>query len=108
MYFFTEKVKQHFENVLTGEVRQPISDGAKAAYWIYCNFLNKINSATESVGKDGKFQIFVCVGIRWVSCFGGHDLLHMMSPCRYKSCYITRGFVVFSISKLVISENKKI
>ncbi|XP_078329219.1 DENN domain-containing protein 5A-like isoform X4 [Crassostrea virginica] len=61
---YLEKVKQHFENVLTGEVRQPISDGAKAAYWIYCNFLNKINSATESVGKDGKFQIFVCVGIR--------------------------------------------
>lgn len=60
----TEKVKQYFEGVLTGEVRQALSEGARAGYWIYCNFLLKINSATESVGKDGKFQIFVCVGIR--------------------------------------------
>nr|XP_034334337.1 DENN domain-containing protein 5A isoform X4 [Crassostrea gigas] len=61
---YLEKVKQYFEGVLTGEVRQALSEGARAGYWIYCNFLLKINSATESVGKDGKFQIFVCVGIR--------------------------------------------
>ena len=60
-----EKVKSHFESVLTGEVRLAITDGAKAGYWIYCNLMSKINNATESIGKDGKFQIFVCVGVRY-------------------------------------------
>ncbi|OWF41370.1 DENN domain-containing protein 5B [Mizuhopecten yessoensis] len=61
---YLEKVKGHFECVLSGEVRRPMSEGAKAGYWLFCNILSKINSAAETVGKDGKFQIFVCVGIR--------------------------------------------
>ncbi|KAK3098446.1 hypothetical protein FSP39_019539 [Pinctada imbricata] len=61
---YFEKVKSHFESVMTGEVRMSITDGAKAGFWIYCNLMSKINSATESIGKDGKFQIFVCVGVR--------------------------------------------
>ncbi|XP_069132552.1 DENN domain-containing protein 5B-like isoform X3 [Argopecten irradians] len=61
---YLEKVKGHFECVLSGEVRRPMTEGAKAGYWLFCNILSKINSAAETVGKDGKFQIFVCVGIR--------------------------------------------
>lgn len=62
----TEKVKGHFSCVLSGEVRRQVTEGAKAGFWIYCNLMTKINSAAETVGKDGKFQIFVCVGIRYI------------------------------------------
>ena len=50
--------------MLEGEVRRPLSESEKAGFWLFCSLFDKINQATESVGKDGKFQIFVCVGIR--------------------------------------------
>ncbi|XP_046341976.1 DENN domain-containing protein 5B-like isoform X2 [Haliotis rufescens] len=59
-----EKIKVQFEHALAGGVRRPIAEVAKAGYWLFCNLLNKINAATETIGKDGKFQIFICVGIR--------------------------------------------
>ncbi|XP_041355210.1 DENN domain-containing protein 5B-like isoform X3 [Gigantopelta aegis] len=61
---YFEKVKTNFENSLSGNVRRPIPEVAKAGYWLFCNLLNKINAATETIGKDGKFQIFICVGVR--------------------------------------------
>lgn len=61
---YLEKVKTHLECLLEGEVRRPLSESEIAGFWLFCNLFDKINRATESVGKDGKFQIFVCVGIR--------------------------------------------
>ena len=63
-FVFTEKVKSHLECMLEGEVRRPLSESEKAGFWLFCSLFDKINQATETVGKDGKFQIFVCVGIR--------------------------------------------
>ncbi|XP_050393892.1 DENN domain-containing protein 5B isoform X2 [Patella vulgata] len=61
---YLEKVKIYFENTLSGATRRPLTEVGRAGYWLFCNLLNKINNATESIGKDGKFQIFVCVGVR--------------------------------------------
>ncbi|ESO93313.1 hypothetical protein LOTGIDRAFT_232739 [Lottia gigantea] len=61
-FFFTSLILQY--NTLSGVTRRPLTEVARAGYWLFCNLLNKINNATESIGKDGKFQIFICVGVR--------------------------------------------
>ena len=48
---------------------RPIPEVSKAGYWLFCNLLKKIDQASEAIGKDGKFQIFICVGIRYVARF---------------------------------------
>ena len=50
---------------------RPIPEVSKAGYWLFCNLLKKIDQASEAIGKDGKFQIFICVGIRYVARFCG-------------------------------------
>ncbi|XP_064612538.1 DENN domain-containing protein 5B-like isoform X2 [Liolophura sinensis] len=61
---YLERVKVSFETIMEDSPSNSIPDVAKAGYWLYCNLLNKINNASQTVGKDGKFQIFVCAGIR--------------------------------------------
>ncbi|XP_060588449.1 DENN domain-containing protein 5B-like isoform X3 [Ruditapes philippinarum] len=61
---YLEKVKTHLEATLEGEIRRPSSDIDRAGFWMFCNLLTKINNAAESVGKDGKLQIFICVAVR--------------------------------------------
>lgn len=36
-----------------------------------CHYVNAINSTPRNIGKDGKFQLLVCLGARSVS--GGHS-----------------------------------
>lgn len=33
----------------------------------FCRYVNAINSTPRSIGKDGKFQLLVCLGARSVS-----------------------------------------
>lgn len=63
-----ERLKVYFENAMANCNIRPIAEVAKAGYWLFCNLLKKINEASQSIGKDGKFQIFICVGIRQVLC----------------------------------------
>lgn len=36
-----------------------------ATMWrVYCHLMNEINSVTQTLGKDGKFQLFVCLSLR--------------------------------------------
>lgn len=32
-----------------------------------CRYANAINNSPRNIGKDGKFQLLVCLGARWVS-----------------------------------------
>ena len=72
-------MKTFFENALAGNTGRPLSDVCKAGYWLFCDLVGKINTASDSVGKDGKFQVFICVGIRYVlsnaSNLIGHGLV---------------------------------
>ncbi|GFR82162.1 DENN domain-containing protein 5A [Elysia marginata] len=61
---YMERLKTFFENALAGNTGRPLSDVCKAGYWLFCDLVGKINTASDSVGKDGKFQVFICVGIR--------------------------------------------
>lgn len=33
----------------------------------FCHYVNAINTAPRNIGKDGKFQILVCLGTRYLS-----------------------------------------
>ncbi|XP_052088429.1 DENN domain-containing protein 5B-like isoform X1 [Mytilus californianus] len=57
---FLEKVKSHVECVMSGQVRRATNNNP----FILCDLIDKINASAETIGKDGKFQVFVCVGIR--------------------------------------------
>lgn len=36
-----------------------------ATMWrVYCHLMSEINSVTQTLGKDGKFQLFVCLSLR--------------------------------------------
>ncbi|KAK3766868.1 hypothetical protein RRG08_052011 [Elysia crispata] len=61
---YMERLKTFFENALAGNTGRTLSDVYKAGYWLFCDLVGKINTASDSVGKDGKFQVFICVGIR--------------------------------------------
>jgi hypothetical protein len=47
---------------MAGQVRHP----ANSSPFILCHLVDKINASAETIGKDGKFQVFVCVGIRYL------------------------------------------
>lgn len=40
----------------------------------FCHYVNAINTAPRNIGKDGKFQILVCLGTRYSTT------LHFMCP----------------------------
>ncbi|XP_070189297.1 DENN domain-containing protein 5B-like isoform X2 [Littorina saxatilis] len=61
---YLERLKLYFENAMANSSVRPIPEVNKAGYWLFCNLIKKINQASEAIGKDGKFQIFICVGIR--------------------------------------------
>lgn len=69
--FLPEKVRVYFEMVLEADGSLSTSD--RSLYLMYCGLLNKINGAGQSIGKDGKFQLFVCVGIRYRTVCSFHD-----------------------------------
>lgn len=36
-----------------------------AGIWrCYCHLMDEINNVTQSLGKDGKFQLFICLSLR--------------------------------------------
>lgn len=65
---YLERVKSTFETFLECPDSLPASastDQVRAGYWLFSKRMNQINNATsETIGKDGRFQIFICVGIR--------------------------------------------
>lgn len=64
--FFSERLKVFFENALSSNTSKQLTEVYKAGYWLFCDLVGKINTASDTVGKDGKFQVFICVGIRFV------------------------------------------
>lgn len=37
----------------------------KSSCKTFCHYVNAINTAPRNIGKDGKFQILVCLGTRY-------------------------------------------
>ncbi|WAR09196.1 LOW QUALITY PROTEIN: DEN5A-like protein, partial [Mya arenaria] len=61
---YLERVRSHLEPSMSREGGRRRKEAEVALFWALSSLLSKINEDAESVGKDGKFQIFVCVGIR--------------------------------------------
>jgi hypothetical protein len=53
----------------------------------FCHYVNAINTAPRNIGKDGKFQILVCLGTRYrvkvmfsLFCYMGNMSLEKVRP----------------------------
>lgn len=67
-------MKEHFETELIEE-----SSGSRTAslernhqetvaVWrCYCHLVDEIQSASHALGKDGKFQLFICLSVRYIN-----------------------------------------
>lgn len=70
-FFFAVKVREFFETVLQEEFGNLETANEEedfheqlAGMRSYCELVEKINSFAESLGKDGKFQLFICLSLR--------------------------------------------
>ncbi|XP_074642323.1 DENN domain-containing protein 5B-like isoform X3 [Tubulanus polymorphus] len=62
---YFEKLVQYYENILADELMSKEIDAShREAYATFIRVVTKINEQAESDGKDGKYQILVCIAIR--------------------------------------------
>ena len=60
----TERVQAYYINVLQSEQPVDIRLDIKAELTQFCHVVECIDNSLHTVGKDGRFQVFVCIGIR--------------------------------------------
>lgn len=53
-----------------------------------CRYVNAINSSPRNIGKDGKFQLLVCLGARSVSLEQSYNLRTTLMPSSLFKVYI--------------------
>ncbi|CAG7734875.1 unnamed protein product [Allacma fusca] len=78
--FFETVLQEEFGNLETASEEDDFHEQL-AAMRSYCELIEKINSFAESLGKDGKFQLFICLCAR-------EHLLHRF-PAHMPSCPTT-------------------
>lgn len=61
----TEKSQVYFESAEQREVTP--DENWQTRVRDFCRFMRAINSTSRNIGKDGKFQMLVCLGARWAS-----------------------------------------
>ncbi|KAK2158757.1 hypothetical protein LSH36_164g02051 [Paralvinella palmiformis] len=61
---FLEKVQAHYESLLSDRETVQINQTMRRTMNSFNYVVTKINQASGSIGKDGRFQIFVCIGVR--------------------------------------------
>ncbi|CAG9767033.1 unnamed protein product [Ceutorhynchus assimilis] len=83
------RVKDQFEQNLLDELSGTETTSLErnhqetVAVWrCYCHLVDEIRHTSKNLGKDGKFQMFICLGVR-------EHLLHRMLP-PMASCRITQ------------------
>ena len=64
LFFFAERVLSYFDSVLADDERYELSNEGRQAMLSYCHVVSRINESKQSMGKDGRFQIFICIGVR--------------------------------------------
>lgn len=106
-------MKNHFENTLQedGGLSSPVTRESLEHVVVmrsYCSLVDKIDNASCSVGKDGKFQLFICFAARYSSfsaymylVFSAHHLLFVFYLYLYciKHCgtfsYFRSHFLIY-------------
>ncbi|XP_076023478.1 DENN domain-containing protein 5B-like isoform X2 [Genypterus blacodes] len=61
---FVEKAVVHMESVSQMEDGQETVEPVRVTCQSLCRYVNAINSTPRNIGKDGKFQLLVCLGAR--------------------------------------------
>ncbi|KAH6924862.1 hypothetical protein HPB50_025760 [Hyalomma asiaticum] len=56
------KVKEYFESALQDNMEE---ERPNPVWRCYCHLANKVERASHTMGKDGKFQLFICLAARW-------------------------------------------
>ena len=69
LVLFAEKVEDYFEVLLLDQAHYRVGDEVALVLQSFCDVISRINRASESVGKDGRFQLFICVGVRYAEGF---------------------------------------
>uniref|UniRef100_A0A672LU96 DENN domain containing 5A n=1 Tax=Sinocyclocheilus grahami TaxID=75366 RepID=A0A672LU96_SINGR len=59
---FLEKAQVYFESTEQSQITQDENWHMRVRH--FCHFMRAINSTTRNIGKDGKFQMLVCLGAR--------------------------------------------
>uniref|UniRef100_A0A8B9HJ82 DENN/MADD domain containing 5A n=1 Tax=Astyanax mexicanus TaxID=7994 RepID=A0A8B9HJ82_ASTMX len=59
---FLEKAQVYFESAEQSQVTQDENYQTRVRH--FCRFMRAISSTTRNIGKDGKFQMLVCLGAR--------------------------------------------
>lgn len=60
----TEKVAKYLESLDNDDEGRLSSQQEKRARRTFCLTIDDINTGADMAGKDGKFQLLVCIGIR--------------------------------------------
>ena len=66
MVLLTERVLAYFDSILADDERYEMTYEGRQAMLSYCHVVSRINESKQSMGKDGRFQIFICIGVRYV------------------------------------------
>lgn len=61
----SEKAQVYFESAEQSQVTQDENYQTRVRH--FCRFMRAISSTPRNIGKDGKFQLLVCLGARLVS-----------------------------------------
>lgn len=61
--FFTEKAQTYYETLEQNDVVPEENWHTRARN--FCRFVTAINNTPRNIGKDGKFQMLVCLGARY-------------------------------------------
>lgn len=61
---FLEKSQVYFESAEQSQVTQEENYQTRVRH--FCRFMRAISSTPRNIGKDGKFQLLVCLGARLV------------------------------------------
>jgi len=59
-----EKVLSYLETLLGDTENYEIAPEISTTMQSLCYVISCINHASESIGKDGRFQLFICIGVR--------------------------------------------
>lgn len=63
----TVRGSSNIPNESTHNGASPVAKQELAGIWrCYCHLMAEINNVSQSLGKDGKFQLFVCISLRFV------------------------------------------
>ena len=63
VFSLIEKTHEYFEKLLSDSNCQ-IELVFREVIESYCRLVQRISRAPDDVGKDGRFQLFVCIGVR--------------------------------------------